>query len=78
VPKGKPQKVAKCGIRREEGFLYFIDKKGNVSKVKMKRTGTRRRKTAARGRTAARRGRRAMGAPRRARAKRRTARRARR
>jgi hypothetical protein len=69
--------VEKTEISREEGFLYFIDKKGNVSKVKMKRTGARRRKTAARGRTASRR-RRAMRAPRRARAKRRTARRARR
>jgi hypothetical protein len=67
--------VEKTGIKREKGWLYYVDKKWNVSKVKMKRTGARRRKTAARGRTAARRGRRAMRAPRRARAKRGTARR---
>jgi hypothetical protein len=39
-PKGR-EKVAKCGIQREEGFLYFIDKSGNVAKVKMKRSSGR-------------------------------------
>lgn len=34
------QKVFKAGIRRETGFLYFIDKKGNVCKVKMARGGS--------------------------------------
>ena len=29
--------VEKCGIKREEGYLYFIDKKGNVSRAKMAR-----------------------------------------
>ena len=48
VPKGRPQKVVKVGIEREEGFLYFIDKKGNVCKVKMARSNARRRKTTAR------------------------------
>ncbi|MFN0117193.1 MAG: hypothetical protein ACKVQC_02720 [Elusimicrobiota bacterium] len=33
------QKVAKAGIKREEGFLYFIDKQGDVSRAKMARGG---------------------------------------
>ena len=31
------EKVIKCGVKREPGFLYFIDKQGNVSKTKMAR-----------------------------------------
>ena len=31
------KKVCKCGIKREEGYLYFIDKKGNVARAKMAR-----------------------------------------
>lgn len=30
-------KVTKCGIKREKGYLYFIDKKGDVSCAKMAR-----------------------------------------
>ena len=30
-------KVEKCGVKREEGYLYFIDKKGNVARAKMAR-----------------------------------------
>lgn len=33
-------KVFKAGVRREAGFLYFIDKKGNICKVKMARGGS--------------------------------------
>lgn len=33
------QKVAKVGIIKESGFLYFIDKKGDVSRAKMARGG---------------------------------------
>jgi hypothetical protein len=33
------QKVAKDGVKREEGFLYFIDKQGDVSRAKMARGG---------------------------------------
>ena len=33
------QKVAKAGITREDGFLYFIDKQGDVSRAKMARGG---------------------------------------
>jgi hypothetical protein len=28
---GKPKKVAKVGIKKEAGFLYFIDKQGDIS-----------------------------------------------
>ena len=33
------EKVLKLGVEREEGFLYFIDKDGDVSKVAMARGG---------------------------------------
>ncbi|MFH1182438.1 MAG: hypothetical protein V1702_05750 [Candidatus Woesearchaeota archaeon] len=33
------QKVAKVGVKKEKGYLYFIDKKGNVSRAKMARGG---------------------------------------
>ncbi|MEM4282168.1 MAG: hypothetical protein QW559_02140 [Candidatus Woesearchaeota archaeon] len=31
------EKVAKVGVKKAEGYLYFVDKKGNVSRVKMAR-----------------------------------------
>lgn len=31
------QKVEKVGIKREKGYLYYLDKKGNVSCAKMAR-----------------------------------------
>ena len=31
--------LCKCGIKRQTGYLYFIDKKGNVARVEMARTG---------------------------------------
>lgn len=31
------EKVVKVGIKREQGFLYYLDKDGNVSRVKMAR-----------------------------------------
>ena len=31
------QKVCKCGIKREVGYLYFVDKQGDVSRAKMAR-----------------------------------------
>ena len=31
--------VCKCGIKRESGWLYFVDKKGNAARVNMKRAG---------------------------------------
>jgi len=27
----------KCGIKKEKGYLYFIDKKGDISRAKMAR-----------------------------------------
>jgi hypothetical protein len=31
------QEVAKVGVKKEKGWLYFVDKKGNVSRAKMAR-----------------------------------------
>ena len=31
------QKVMKCGIKRKAGYLYFVDKRGDVSCAKMAR-----------------------------------------
>ena len=31
------KKIAKVGVKREKGFLYFIDKQGDVSCAKMAR-----------------------------------------
>ena len=39
---GKPQKVAKVGVRKKAGYLYFVDKKGDVSCAKMVRGGKKR------------------------------------
>ena len=33
------EKVAKVGVKKESGYLYFIDKKGNVARAKMSRGG---------------------------------------
>ena len=33
--------VAKAGIRREAGWLYFLDKQGDISRVRMQRSGQR-------------------------------------
>jgi len=33
------EKVQKVGVAREDGFLYFIDKDGDVAKVQMARGG---------------------------------------
>lgn len=37
------QKVAKVGIKKEPGYLYFVDKRGDISRVKMAR-GAKKRK----------------------------------
>ena len=31
------EKVKKAGVKREEGYLYYIDKQGDISRVKMAR-----------------------------------------
>ena len=33
------QKVTKAGVKREQGFLYYIDKQGDISRAKMARGG---------------------------------------
>ena len=31
------EKVAKVGVKRQKGYLYYVDKKGNVVETKMAR-----------------------------------------
>ena len=38
------EKVLKCGIKKAKGYLYFIDKKGDISKAAMVRGGKRKKK----------------------------------
>ena len=33
------EKVAKAGVKKKPGYLYFVDKKGDVSRAKMARGG---------------------------------------
>jgi len=33
------QKVEKVGVKKESGYLYFVDKAGDVSRAKMARGG---------------------------------------
>jgi hypothetical protein len=32
----KTEKIAKVGIKKEAGWLYFVDKQGDISKAKMR------------------------------------------
>ena len=34
------EKVAKVGVEKESGYLYFVDKKGDISRAIMSRGGT--------------------------------------
>jgi hypothetical protein len=36
---GKPSKVAKVGLKKDKGYLYFIDKQGDISRSVMSRGG---------------------------------------
>ncbi len=38
------QKVAKVGVKKEGGYLYFVDKAGDVSRAKMARGGAKTKK----------------------------------
>ncbi|MCK5306386.1 MAG: hypothetical protein KAJ66_04565 [Candidatus Omnitrophica bacterium] len=38
------QKVERCGIKKEPGYLYFIDKDGDVARAKMARGGKKKAK----------------------------------
>ena len=31
------EKVAKVGVKKENGYLYFVDKQGDISRAKMAR-----------------------------------------
>jgi hypothetical protein len=31
------QKVAKVGVKKEDGYLYYVDENGDISRVKMAR-----------------------------------------
>ena len=33
------EKVAKVGVKKQSGYLYFVDKQGDVSRAKMARAG---------------------------------------
>lgn len=33
------EKVAKAGVKKASGYLYFVDKQGDVSRAKMSRGG---------------------------------------
>ena len=39
------KKVAKLGLKRKEGYLYFVDRAGDVSMVAMNRGGKRKAKS---------------------------------
>ncbi len=52
------QKVAKVGVKKERGWLYFVDKRGDISRAKMARGGRKRKKAAKKRRPAKRKARR--------------------
>ena len=33
------EKVAKVGVKKQKGYLYFVDKRSNVARAKMSRGG---------------------------------------
>jgi len=35
------EKVAKAGIKRAKGYLYYLDKQGDISRAKMARGGSK-------------------------------------
>jgi hypothetical protein len=47
------QKVLKCGVKKEAGYLYFIDKDGDVARSKMARGGKKKAKAPAKKKAAA-------------------------
>ncbi len=40
------QKVAKVGVKKEKGYLYFVDKDGDISRAKMARGAAKKKKKA--------------------------------
>lgn len=51
----RAQKVAKVGVRKVDGYLYFVDKDGDIARVAMNRGGKRRAKRTTRRKTTRRR-----------------------
>ncbi|MBT3721370.1 hypothetical protein HN789_07045 [archaeon] len=41
------EKVASAGVKKEAGYLYFVDKDGDVSRAKMSRGGRKKGKASA-------------------------------
>lgn len=39
------QKAAKVGVKKESGYLYFVDKQGDISRAKMARGGAKTKKS---------------------------------
>ena len=35
------QKIAKAGVKRQQGYLYYLDKQGDISRAKMARGGSK-------------------------------------
>lgn len=42
--KKKNEKVSKTGIKREAGYMYFMDKDGDVARTKMARAKSAKKK----------------------------------
>lgn len=40
------EKVAKVGVKKVPGYLYFVDKNGDISRAKMARGGQKKKKKA--------------------------------
>jgi hypothetical protein len=38
------EKVAKVGVKKVHGYLYFVDKHGDISRAKMARGGHKKKK----------------------------------
>jgi hypothetical protein len=38
------EKVLKCGVKKAKGYLYFIDKQGDISRAKMARGGRKKKR----------------------------------
>lgn len=38
------EKVAKVGIKKQKGYLYFVDRQGDISRAKMARGGKKKKK----------------------------------
>lgn len=45
MKKGKASKLADGGVKMESGFIYFLDKAGDISRVQAKVGGQKRKKT---------------------------------